>query len=97
MGKGWCLMIEKELLRKRLMKLNKKCVYTMQSILRFGKHKTEEISEIIINDPKYIEWCLNEKIFELDKTSYKYFEVSLENYLKLEDEERYYDIGDLHF
>lgn len=35
-------------------------VYTLTSLFEFGKHTGKTIQDIILSDPTYINWCLNE-------------------------------------
>lgn len=35
--------------------------------LTFGKHKGKTLKQVIEEEPSYIEWCMNERIFVLDE------------------------------
>lgn len=35
----------------------------MNSVLTFGKYKNWTLKKVIYNDYKYVEWCIEEKIF----------------------------------
>lgn len=53
-------------------------IYLMQDKLDFGKYKDEHVEEVIVDDPKYIAWCIDEiDGFELDEEAMQLLETSL--------------------
>ena len=41
-------------------------MYTLQTVLRFGKHKGKTVNQILQEEPGYINWCLkNIDTFEM--------------------------------
>ncbi len=52
----------------------------------FGKYKGETLEEVILFDPTYIEWALDEiNDFELDDNAMKIFEQSIDDYYDNEE------------
>ena len=44
----------------------------------FGKHEGESVDEVIVDDPEYVEWCLNEiDGFDLDEEGHQLLALSL--------------------
>jgi len=53
-------------------------LYVVGDTLTFGKHKNEDIDEVIVDDPTYVEWCLDEiDGFELDEELVQLLATSL--------------------
>lgn len=38
----------------------------LSDIMKFGKHKGEQIEDLLYDDPKYLVWLFEEEIVELD-------------------------------
>jgi hypothetical protein len=54
-------------------------VYTKRDRLSFGKHKGEQLIDVIVGDPHYLTWCIeNIDGFELDNDAYEMYETFLE-------------------
>lgn len=52
----------------------------------FGKYKGETLEEVILFDPTYIEWALDEvNDFELDDNAMNIFEQSIDDYYDNEE------------
>jgi hypothetical protein len=61
-------------------------MYTLDTKIKFGKHKLFTIQEVIDDDPTYIEWCLdNVKGFELDDAAMDYFNDAIDRYYQYDD------------
>ncbi len=44
-------------------------MHTLQTVLKFGKHKGKTVNQILQEEPDYINWCLkNIDIFEMSDT-----------------------------
>ena len=53
-------------------------LFTLSDGLAFGKHKGKLIRNIIEDDPQYVDWCLDKKIFELDAEAKSFLRDRLE-------------------
>ena len=40
----------------------------------FGKHKGDEIEDLIYDNPSYLAWCVNEEVIEFDDEVIKQLE-----------------------
>ena len=50
----------------------------VNDVLTFGKHSGEALDEVIVEDPEYIAWCVDEvEGFELDVEAMNLLEASL--------------------
>lgn len=50
----------------------------VQDTFLFGKHRNEAVEEVIVDDPSYVEWCLDEvEGFELDEEATQLLATSL--------------------
>ncbi len=48
-------------------------------VFTFGKYKGQRITEVIDNNPEYIEWCIREvKNFKLDEKLQEHYELMLD-------------------
>ena len=44
-------------------------MHTLQTVVRFGKHKGKTVNQILQEEPGYIDWCLkNVDTFEMSDT-----------------------------
>lgn len=59
-------------LKDKLKNLGKKNPNTLglASTLKFGKYKNRRINDIIEEDPKYLEWAVNDNVILLDDEAY---------------------------
>jgi hypothetical protein len=66
----------------------------LSSTFWFGKYKDRMIEEICSEDPKYLEWCIeNIKGFVLSNDAYKMYEESIEG-AQMDDNSHYGCYGD---
>jgi hypothetical protein len=61
----------KTLKDKLFERVGKVPTYNLKSVLTFGQYKTSTIEELITYDIKYIQWCLDKKMFELDNETFE--------------------------
>jgi len=55
-----------------------KGIWMVNDVLTFGKHSGEALDEVIVEDPEYIAWCVDEvEGFELDVEAMNLLEASL--------------------
>lgn len=52
---------------------------SLNDVFLFGKHKGETIKSVIVGEPWYVRWCIdNVEGFKLDNDAYKMYEVFCE-------------------
>ena len=55
-------------------------IYCLEDTLPLRKHKGEQIAEVIENDPKYMEWAVqNVPWFELSYEAYEELQIQLQS------------------
>lgn len=57
-------------LKKKLKKLDEQRVITLQTILWFGKYKRYRVEQIIIEDPGWLVWAMEQNILLFDDDTY---------------------------
>ena len=63
-------------------------MHTLQTVLKFGKHKGKTVNQILQEEPDYINWCLkNIDTFQMsEKDKEKIFKLTFEeNQRKYDD------------
>ena len=61
--------------------------YTLLSIMKFGKYKGNTLQDVIDDDPRYVQWCINElEWFKVDQEAKMYLQEALSEYGNYEEE-----------
>jgi hypothetical protein len=42
-------------------------MHTLETLFKFGKHKGNQVEDVINDDPEYIAWLVEEDIVEFDE------------------------------
>lgn len=57
-------------------------IFTVNSTLLFGKYKGWTVDQVLDENPGYIEWCLEQRIFTLDEDADDALMTALERHRK---------------
>ena len=69
----------------------RKRYHHLSDVLKWGKHEGQSIEDIITDNPKYIEWCLeNLDWFDLSKSAREYYNEMNPDFTQDEEEDRPY-------
>lgn len=53
-------------------------IYSLEDTVLFGKYKGETIHDIIDHDIGYVDYLIEEQMFELDNKAYEYYESKID-------------------
>lgn len=69
-------------------------ILKLEDVLTFGKHKGKTVEYVIEHYPKYVNWCLDNEIFDLTSKGHDLLEEYLNDLLDWESEMygNYYDL-----
>lgn len=45
--------------------------------IQFGKHKNEKLSDVIVNDPQYIQWVMSNKLASEERSNMSYLQYQI--------------------
>ena len=47
---------------------------SLTDLFPFGKHKGDQVEDVIYDDPNYLTWCVQEEVFDFDDNAKKSME-----------------------